>query len=179
MNPWEVGGDPCQNPRMCWKHEKGSHYTNKELCLLPSANRTSPVKASNMLSVTPRGDDHGALHWHCTRGLVPPMELPVPACSADAWTDSMAVQPCHAWSEWEWAQQGQGSLWTEMPSLWQLSVASKRAAQPDVSTQGKQRWSRQAGGEEGCAGHGLNQLSLLLKCKFKQQVDIHIYRQSA
>lgn len=111
MNPWEAGGDPCQNPRMCWKHEKGSHYTNKELCLLPSTNRTSPVKASNMLSVTPRGDDHGALHWHCTRGLVPPMELPVPACSADAWTDSMAVQPCHAWPEWEQAQQGQGSLW--------------------------------------------------------------------
>lgn len=69
-------------------------HTNKELCLLPSASRTSPVKASNMLSLTPRGDDHGALHWYWAGGLMPPMELPVPVCSADAWTDSMAVQPC-------------------------------------------------------------------------------------
>lgn len=157
-------------------------HTNKELCLLPSGSRTSSVKASNMLSLTPQGDDHGAWHWYWARGLMPPVELPVPVCSADAWADSMAVQPCHAWpprvSETlneSKHNRDRGPCGTEMPSLWQLTVASKRAAQPAVSTQGKQKWV-QAGG---ILRHDLNELSLLSKCKFKQQVDVHIYWQSA
>lgn len=92
--------------------KKWAYYTNKELFLLPSAIRTSPVKASNMLSLAPGGDDHGTLHWYWTGGLMLPVELPVPVCSADAWIDSVAVQPCHVWPEsGEQAQQGQGGLW--------------------------------------------------------------------
>lgn len=45
--------------------------------------------------------------------------------------------------------------------------ASKTARQPGISTQGKQRLT-QAGGKEGWARHGLNQLSLLLNNRWIQ-----------
>ena len=56
--------------------------------------------------------------------------------------------------------------------------ARKTAGQSGVSTQGKQR-SAPAGGKEGWARHGPNQLSLLLRCNFKQQVDTNINKQTA
>ena len=56
--------------------------------------------------------------------------------------------------------------------------ASKPAEQLGISTQGKQRLT-QAGVKEGWVRHGLNQLSLLLKCNFKQQADTNINKQSA
>lgn len=55
--------------------------------------------------------------------------------------------------------------------------ARKTAGQSGISTQGKQRLT-QAGLKEGWARHGLNQLSLQLKCNFKQQVDTNINKQS-
>lgn len=146
-----MGGHPCQNLRMHWKHEKGAHYTNKELCLLPSANRTSLVKASNMLPLTPGGDGHGERHWYWTGGLMPPMELPFPVCSADPWLCSPAMpglqELVRHWTRVSTTGDPVGQKCHPCDS----SVASKRAAQPGVSTQGEQRWTK-AEGEEGCWG---------------------------
>lgn len=122
----------------------------KELIIQIRSSACCSSRTSKMLSLTPRGDDHGAWHWYWTRGLMPPVELPVPVRSADAWTDSMVVQSMpglqelvrHGRSE---HNRDWGPCGTEMPSLWQLSVASRTGAQPGVSTQGKQRWTKQEG----------------------------------
>lgn len=57
--------------------------------------------------------------------------------------------------------------------LWQAGQLPSQVCQLKAN---KGEPSRRGGG---MLRHGLNELSLLLKYKFKQQVDIHIYRHSA